>query len=176
MGEELKKLAYHPILPLTLAGIALLPARAWACSCTSPAPVDRAVQDSRAVFAGRVMAIRDRLTLPKEGWRIVRFAAAALFDAPEPDDSPREYGLEVELAVDRVWKGVLPQTATVLTGRGGGDCGYPFRIGESYLVYLYPYDERWEDTSICSRTRRLSAAAGDLALLGAPTAPVDLDR
>jgi hypothetical protein len=39
----------------------------------------------------------------------------------------------------------------ISTGRGGGDCGYPFQIGTSYLVYATK-GEAGFSTSICSGT------------------------
>jgi len=38
----------------------------------------------------------------------------------------------------------------VLTGSGGGDCGFPFHCGHSYLVYAYQSQESQLATGICS--------------------------
>jgi hypothetical protein len=52
---------------------------------------------------------------------------------------------------------------TVLTGSGGGDCGYPFKEGREYLVYASRTGATGEMTaSICSRTRPIEDAASDL--------------
>jgi len=49
----------------------------------------------------------------------------------------------------------------VMTGTGGGDCGYDFKPNESYLVYADNYNGKIY-TGICNRTRPLSEAAEDL--------------
>lgn len=80
--------------------------------------------------------------------------------------------------VGEVWKGVPGGTVALMTGAGGGDCGYDFREGERYIVYAHasPYGEPTLGTSICTRTRLLADAGADLASLGegvAPTPPAD---
>lgn len=69
------------------------------------------------------------------------------------------------------WKGIKDKMVTVETGLGGGDCGYGFQEGESYLIYAYRTNG--EDgkpgplrTNICTRTRPLSKAKGDIKALG----------
>jgi hypothetical protein len=57
----------------------------------------------------------------------------------------------------------------VFTGSGGGDCGFPFRRGESYLVYASANTDGWLGTGICGRTAELSRAAADLRELGTPS-------
>jgi hypothetical protein len=41
----------------------------------------------------------------------------------------------VTFHVIETWKGTNTVTQSVLTGLGGGDCGYPFKLGEDYVVY-----------------------------------------
>ena len=50
----------------------------------------------------------------------------------------------------------------VVTGQGGGDCGYPFQVGVDYVVYARRNAEGQLETGICSRTRTLAQAAEDL--------------
>jgi hypothetical protein len=57
----------------------------------------------------------------------------------------------------------------VYTGWGGGDCGYEFQVGSSYLVYAGGQTDL--GTSICSRTADLGHAQADLAVLGPGTVP-----
>jgi hypothetical protein len=54
----------------------------------------------------------------------------------------------------------------VFTGTGGGDCGYPFAIGQTYLVYAYTNDEQLA-TSICTPTRPAVTAAAVMQQLHA---------
>jgi 5-hydroxyisourate hydrolase-like protein (transthyretin family) len=64
------------------------------------------------------------------------------------------------------FRGVQGAQAEVITGWGGGDCGYGFERGETYLVYAYrdKKDNRLY-TSICSRTRTLAEAAEDISFM-----------
>ncbi len=66
-------------------------------------------------------------------------------------------------SVEEAFRGVQGRTIEVLTGMGGGDCGYDFKVGERYFIYagrspknnvLY--------VSICDRTLPLDKATDDL--------------
>lgn len=69
----------------------------------------------------------------------------------------------VTFAIETAFRGVEGSPAEVITGMGGGDCGFAFRRGERYLVYTStnPEDKKLH-TSICHRTRALSEAGEDL--------------
>jgi 5-hydroxyisourate hydrolase-like protein (transthyretin family) len=64
------------------------------------------------------------------------------------------------------FRGAQGAQLEVITGWGGGDCGYEFERGETYLVYAYR-DEKDNRlyTSICSRTRPLADAAEDISFM-----------
>ena len=54
----------------------------------------------------------------------------------------------------------------LMTEPSGGQCGYPFRAGEKYVVYAYRYEgdaKLW--ASICSRTHPVGEADEDLRYL-----------
>ena len=85
---------------------------------------------------------------------------------------------EVDMTVVRSWKGVQTRSVVVWTFASEALCGYPFQIGETYLVYAVDTsgpgsDPRWS-TSICRRTRPMSEAAEDVAFLSGRTI-VDVD-
>jgi hypothetical protein len=67
-------------------------------------------------------------------------------------------------SVDQAFRGVNGPQISVMTGQGGGDCGYGFKIGERYLVYAYRDGQGKEmlSTSICTRTRLIRNADEDL--------------
>jgi hypothetical protein len=68
--------------------------------------------------------------------------------------------------VERSYRGWEATTAEVVTGSGGGDCGYQFREGLRYLVYAFPHHPSGKlYTGICQRTRPLTAASEDLEYL-----------
>jgi hypothetical protein len=71
------------------------------------------------------------------------------------------------LATSRRWKGEHRDTLEIWTGRGGGDCGFPFDVGSPYLVLTEEF-EGHSRVSICSGTKRLEEAAAELGLLGEP--------
>jgi len=119
---------------------------ASACSCDADPPtatmeqlVAQALSGAQAVFAGKVVAI-DKRTRP----------------------------VRVVFMVDRSWKGNVPRKVVISTGRGDGDCGYPFLIGRRYVVYAGPASlTRW-GTSICHRTGNVTDRGDDLRVLGDP--------
>jgi len=73
----------------------------------------------------------------------------------------------VTFLVGSTWKGQVAQSVTIQTGGGAGDCGYRFEVGERYLVYAYGSAESLS-TSICQRTRPLSASTVDRKSLRKP--------
>ena len=82
---------------------------------------------------------------------------------------------KVTVELRSVWKGCGEgeplgegRRTVVWTGLDDGDCGYDFAAGTSYLIYAFATDDGELNTGICSRTRRLDAAAADLAALGEP--------
>lgn len=114
-----------------------------ACSCMGPGLPCQAYWTTSAVFAGEVIEITstasDDERLPGYRQKLVRFAVRESF------------------------RGVSRTLVDAITGNGGGDCGYPFKVGNSYLVYAYqnPQDNKLY-ANICSRTRPLSEAGEDL--------------
>ncbi len=137
-------------MKLTLACVVLLllfSARTInACSCLDPGPPCQAFGAASAVFTGRVTEITSISGNSKPG---------------------RSYQQKlVHFAVSQAHLGISGTSAETVTGSGGGDCGYPFKVGESYLVYanLNPQDNKLY-AGICSRTRPLSEAHEDLDYL-----------
>lgn len=117
-----------------------------ACSCMEPGAPCEAYGTAAAVFVGT--AIR---------------AGEA-----EPSKDERELyrtGVVVKFSVEQSYLGVDGTEVEVFTGRGGGDCGYTFKVGERYLVYAYR-DHIRLTTSICTRTKPFARATEDLAFLG----------
>lgn len=115
------------------------------CDCFPPGTVAETRDAAAAVFSGTVVRTHRAMFLRPRGKRVITFR------------------------VDRAWKGVDSRTVRVVTGWGGGDCGYPFETGQRYLVYASS-EARGEAlwANICSRTAALSAAGEDLRALGRP--------
>lgn len=82
---------------------------------------------------------------------------------------------EVTFNVLRAYRGNASGSITVLTGLGGGDCGFDFETGKQYLVYASRVNTEVLFTSICSGTSSLEDAGPALRFLrGEPPTPDDL--
>jgi hypothetical protein len=125
-----------------LVAVALLvlstPRDSAACSCVPDVPLCESFWSSDAVFEGEVVEVTDRK------------------DAPTPFAKRR-----ARFTVARVWRGDVPASVDVMTGSGGGDCGYGFRKGRKYLVYASE-GQSGLVTNSCSPTKPLDRAAPDL--------------
>lgn len=129
---------------LALCALALFaPAAARACSCIaqSARPCARA-WSAPVVFVG-VAAEERKGVKDQEGWgrRAFRFN------------------------VEETFRGSAAGSVEVLTGRGGGDCGYNFVVGTRYLVYAHEGKDGALSTGICSATRPAERAREDLEYL-----------
>lgn len=138
------------VAPLLAIQLATDGGRVHACSCTAPPPPTEALEGADAVFTGRVVAIGGEFSL-------THFSS-------------------VKIEVDTVWKGSARSTTFVYVWFGPS-CGYEwFEVGKEFLVYahhnVFPVED--PDTlfvHLCSRTRSLEYAEGDLEELGAGRTP-----
>jgi len=135
-----------PALTFATAFLALLAFAngADACSCLSSGPPCQSLFQVDAVFVGTVRSISP-------------------IDVSTNSPPYTRHMRVVSLTMERAVRGVQGTMAEVLTGNGGGDCGYEFKVGEQYVVYAYRAsgDSRLQ-TGICSRTKRAADAAEDL--------------
>ena len=145
-------------VPIVAAVMAMLLAASvsvtLACSCSlDPAKasqrslVSQARRDATFVLSGTVLAIEQGMI------GVV----------------PARYSL-VRMKVDRVWKGRIGGEVVIQTGLGSGDCGYRFEVGQGYLVYGWGELDTIH-TDICTRTRGLDEAIGDIKILGRARRP-----
>jgi hypothetical protein len=138
----------YSALLIAVAAVVLVPA-AQACTCGDPGPPCRAFENIPVVFVGRVTQLSE-----------LRIPAG-------PPENPYFYtNYLVRFDVEESFRGEYRKLIDVTTGLGGGDCGFPFRMGERYLVYAgdFPRIGRLI-TGICTRTKALSDAAVDLDYL-----------
>ena len=111
-----------------------------ACTCAPPRAACSQFWQVAAVFAGRVTQI-----------------------APLPE---RPGILAVRFAVEQRGRGVDSDTVVVESApQDGVNCGYTFRVGESYVVYAGALPGGRLTTSMCSGTKLAKDAAADLAFL-----------
>src|SRR5262245_30846592 len=144
MNQKLKLLGIGSLV------LTLLPFSdtAFACSCAKAPTPCQAYGQAEAVFIGTPkevsgIELKDKIENSAYRYRIFRFS------------------------VDQAFSGVNGSQISVMTGRGSGDCGYDFKIGEQYLVYAYRHYQKKEmfSTSICSRTRPVRNADEDLEVI-----------
>ncbi len=121
-----------------------------ACTCSGPSAAN-AQRLADAIYSGRVI----RIELRPDSIR-------------PPSDTVRAFQPDalVTLRVIRWWKGGSAPTARVYTISSSSACGYPFEVGDIYLVYSYTNPGGDPETGLCSRTALLNDAGEDLALLG----------
>lgn len=134
-----------------LAGQMLVPAGLlFSCTCAPPSPelttrwalAEHSVSSTPVIFEGRVDHIELR------GWPI----------KPVPGNTVSAIPRIIATFSDvRLYRGQT-KSFVVETGIGGGDCGYPFETGRSYLVYAWKEDSGQLSTGICSATRPLADA------------------
>jgi hypothetical protein len=145
----MKRRAYLLLFVLFLNSLWLLrPSPAYACSCVPPQPPADAFSQSDAVFTGRVTGRQTPIIIPVLTPLLARLLPNLFF----------YHSLRYSLAVTDSWKGADTTQVTVVTGLGGGDCGYSFETGKEYLVYAHQSGNNWT-TNICTRTD-LAASPG----------------
>jgi len=133
-------------------------ARAHHERCTCPAQIESlsaAVARAEAVFVGEVTEIAD----PSQS-ALLLFAARFDTRLYQQAFAARQ----ISLTVSESWKGVETTRVQVWTKPAGGECGYPFAVGNHYLIYAHRIEERWV-TNACLRTRAISGATLDLTYL-----------
>lgn len=121
-----------------------------ACSCVQPAPPKDSLEQSTAVFTGKVVDIDVPIGI--------------VVSSADP--------VKITFEVSKIWKGPDYETLVLTTARGGASCGYGFIVNEEYIVYAYD-EENTLSTGICSRTRLLANAKEDLQDLGAGNLPTN---
>ena len=130
----------------------------YACSCAPQPTPQEALRDADAVFRGTAIQVGD----------VDMKEIAALLPMKK----------RIVLRVKTVWKGPHEKELVVLTGAGGGDCGFGFVLGGEYLVYAHVGGmPSGYHTGLCTRTRDVAwlsdrqNAQEDFQALG-PGAPI----
>ena len=111
-----------------LLTVATLAASPYATACSCKGTLKQAVADASQIFVGQIIATQLLSLSP---------GAPAI-------------GVQADIDIAQNIKGSDKNNLTVSTGAGGGDCGVPLHIGNSY-VFFVSADRR---TSICAGTRR----------------------
>lgn len=111
-----------------------------ACECVGPVTTCLAAERAAAIFVGQAIEITKR--------------GVAVPDAPPAGANWRRVSLKVTESL----RGDVPDAAILFTGSGGGDCGFDFSAGKSYLIYASKAPTGQLTTGICARTREVTRA------------------
>ena len=116
-------------------------ARLNACECVGPILPCLAMEQAQAVFVGQVSEI-------------------AIVDQSESRPSPPlPIARRISFKVTETLRGDVPEVVPVFTGMGGGDCGFKFESGKTYLVYAHRAPTGQLMTGICARTKEATNSA-----------------
>ena len=114
---------------ITLSIFALCAENASACSCVAAASPDKAFRSAPSVFIGMVTKItpakRAGAVMPLSGKKAGQW------------EQMEEGVWVVTLNVQESFKGVRGSAVELVTDTDTAACGYPFEVGQSYLVYAY---------------------------------------
>lgn len=126
------------------------PTEAQACSCRRP-DVSRSVDSADLVFQGHVASVQG-------AWKSRKGSAS-----PWPV-------ADFLFQVERVWKGHIGKSVTVSTSPQTASCGYPFVVGDTYVVFAYAEPDttgavQGYRTSLCDPNASVSEAAAIIAAL-----------
>jgi hypothetical protein len=117
---------------------------AFSCTCISNGPPCQAYGNTAVVFVGTPIEVK---TTTRENAGVESRYPQRLFT----------------FRIEEHFRGLDAAQVEIRTGMGGGDCGYDFKVGERYLVYAsFNAANGLFATSICTRTRPVSAAGEDL--------------
>ncbi|UOQ92206.1 hypothetical protein MUO14_17185 [Halobacillus shinanisalinarum] len=130
--------------------LTFLPTNSYACSCVLPGTPEEELEESMAVFSGKVVKIMD-----KNKNNLIQ-------SSTDP--------IAVVLEVEETWKGMDKSEVVVHTERSSASCGYEFSLNKDYIVYANERDGGLH-VSLCSRTALLSEADEDIHALGEGEAP-----
>ncbi|MBK7709224.1 MAG: hypothetical protein IPJ30_26580 [Acidobacteria bacterium] len=145
----------HPVqmLVFVFVVLVLIAANAYGCSCSRLAICEQ-FDLADTVFIGKVTGSKEQ--------RIGRYD-----DGERETETVFDVG-EIYFEVIEAFRGtVAGRRLTILSNTGGGDCGYWFRRGETYVVFASrektPTARLW--TSLCSGTAALGVADEALGFL-----------
>jgi hypothetical protein len=124
-----------------------------ACSCERSPDGGVRAPTAAQVFVGRVLSMQ-RVSVTDDAVASQTLATNRL------STSVLNAYMRVCFAIERVEKGLPMSSVCVGTGFGGGDCGFPFVVGERYRVFAHrnAHETSWElglETGICDETRPL---------------------
>ncbi len=152
------------MIPLLAAFLLFNAYSVSACVCAGTPGVTEALNQSGAVFSGKLVSAEYQKGVSNE------------FKSIQEDMTGKKVDYEVlvlRFQVEQWWKGGSTAEVTLLTGQTRNpdasesisDCDYPFKVGKRYLVYASDSDGKLRSDA-CTRTQELKRAKADLKVLG----------
>lgn len=119
----------------------------YACDCDGILTIEKAYNQSETVFLGKIISVKPyNSKISKNGDEIVE-----------------EYSnIIVKIEITNTFKGSSKNIVEIITGIGGGDCGYDFIVGEEYLIFAYDngiYTDKNDgimETTMCDGNGKIS--------------------
>src|SRR5215475_14093518 len=137
--------------------LALLFSDVKACSCMfGVSPPCEEYWRAEAVFAGKAIKQSTFYVEQGEGNSKYRFQQSL-----------------VRFSVEQAFKGISGEEVEIVTGMGGGDCGYQLKDGERYVVYAVRSgkDNSRLYAGVCNRIKLVAEAEEDFAYFRAIPEP-----
>ncbi len=150
---------------LVFSSLFFLSEENFACSCIGKRNVKSELKKSAVVFSGIVMHI-ESVFIPDSTLVNDLKASGANTDSISPNFLG-DYMRMITLKVETKFKGSFKtDSISILTGFGSGDCGFPFELNKSYIVYANkrkyafgksrPQIKNFYWTDICTRSQELN--------------------
>jgi 5-hydroxyisourate hydrolase-like protein (transthyretin family) len=102
----------------------------------------------------------------QEYWRADAVFSGTVIGSTEvkvPNVSYQWMERKIRVAITEAYRGVEGGQIEISTGLGGGDCGYPFKVNQAYLIYAFRSKEDGKlHASICTRTRPINEIKEDV--------------
>ncbi|WP_081591177.1 MULTISPECIES: hypothetical protein [Bacillus] len=115
-GEKIAKYILVFLLVLVCSW-SYTPFQAFACSCAEPSQASQELQQSSAVFSGKVVDIVD-----KKSNKDIQSSADLI---------------AIQFNVKEIWKRINQKQVVVYTERSGASCGFEFGLGKEYIVFAH---------------------------------------
>jgi len=152
----------------------LIPEPIFACKCAVPQPdaisplsSADAQRRTHVVFEGKVQSVDLK-------WKLITARVGEVIPADIEADDP---GMLVSFDVLQNYGETQEKHLQLRTGLGGGDCGFPFELGEKYLVDAFKNESGDLSTSICFQTGLLADRQVEVGYLrGDPEIPDTIAR
>ncbi len=139
----------HTFAILTVVILTHITTSTFACTCIGK---DKQTTENELSFVD--LAVRGKISAVTnfDYYDTIAYSLAGLkFDPKQSGYLIRKYKVYT-LVVDTKFKAtkITADTIQIVTGYGGGDCGYEFEIGKDYIIY----GEAWKEKTVSMRHRK----------------------